>query len=178
MVELFVGKTLEEWFATQNRQCLGLIVLNGRRRFALDVQCADREGNGDALALEFVPNIRANGVVGLIDPGVVPHVVLDLVDHGVIGKIDQKNFYFRLCQNVFSRKGCPEQCILYHIGWVFIFNSNANPHGVNFGRIVEIHDLVAHHLVVRDIEINVVVGAESRGAPVNLHDLGEPFAYL
>ena len=108
----------------------------------------------------------------------VSHVVLDLVDHGVIGKIDQENLYLWLCQNVFGRRGRPVQCILYQIGWIFIFDANANPHRVDLRRIVEIHDLVAHHLVVRDIEINVVVGAQSRRTPVNLHHFGEPLAYL
>src|SRR4030095_12944710 len=51
---------------------------------------------------------------------------------------------------------------------VFVFNSNANPHGVDFCRIMEIDDLVAHHLVVWDIEINVIVRAQPGGTPVDL----------
>ena len=39
---------------------------------------------------------------------------------------------------------------------------------MDFCGIVEINDLVAHHLVVWDVQINVVVRAEPRGTPVDL----------
>ena len=38
---------------------------------------------------------------------------------------------------------------------------------------MEIDDRVARDLVVRDVEINPVVGAQPGGTPVDLHDLGE-----
>ena len=63
------------------------------------MQCANGEGNGDALALELVPDVGADGVVDLVDSGMIAHVELDLVDHGVIGEIDQENSYRRLSQN-------------------------------------------------------------------------------
>src|ERR1041384_3619608 len=39
---------------------------------------------------------------------------------------------------------------------------------------MEIDDRMARDLIVRDIEINPVVGAQPRGAPVDLHHFREP----
>ena len=108
----------------------------------------------------------------------IAHVILDFVDHGEIRKIDQKDLHFRLGQNTVSRRSCSKQRVLHQIGWVFVFNANTNPHGVDFRRIVEIDYLVAHHLVVRDVEINAVVRTQSRRTPVNLHYFGKALVYL
>ena len=43
---------------------------------------------------------------------------------------------------------------------------------------MEIDDLVTHHLVIRDVEINVVVRAKPGGTPVDLLYFGIPFAHL
>ena len=43
---------------------------------------------------------------------------------------------------------------------------------------MQINDLVAHHLVVRDVEINVVVRAEPGGTPVDLTHFGKALPYL
>src|SRR4051794_34862647 len=43
---------------------------------------------------------------------------------------------------------------------------------------MEVDDLVAHHLVVRDVEIDVVVGAEPGGTPVDLTHLPIGVAHL
>ena len=82
VIELFVGKTAEKGFSAQNRQSLGLVVLCAWRCFALHLQRANGKRNCDAPALEFVPHIRANGVVDLVDPGMIAHVILDFVDAG------------------------------------------------------------------------------------------------
>ena len=58
------------------------------RRFALQLQRANGEGNGDALTLELIPDVGADGVIDLIDFGMIPHVELDFVHHSEIGKID------------------------------------------------------------------------------------------
>ena len=55
------------------------------------MQCADRKRNGDALTFQFVPNIGPDGVVDLVDRGVIAHVKLDLVDDRMIGEIDEEN---------------------------------------------------------------------------------------
>ena len=145
----------------------------GERCFALNLQCANREGNGDALALQLVPHIGAHGVVGLVDPGVIAHVEFDLVGHGVIGEVDQEHFDRGIRNNVFSALRGPPQRIFHAVGWALVFDANTNPHGMDLGRIVQIDDLVAHHLVVRDVEINVVVGAQPRGTPVDLTHFGK-----
>ncbi len=142
------------------------------------MQRANGEGDGDALALELVPNVGANGVVDLVDSGMVAHVELDLVDHGEIGEIYQENFYLRLSQNSVSRGGRSEKGILHAIGWILILNSDANPHRMDLRWIMEIDDGVANHLVVRDIEINGVIRAQPRRAPVNLHYFGKALAHL
>ena len=49
---------------------------------------------------------------------------------------------------------------------------------MDLGRIVQINDLVAHHLVVRDVEINVVVGAKPGGTPVDLTHFAVGVAHL
>ena len=49
---------------------------------------------------------------------------------------------------------------------------------MDLGRIVQIDDLVAHHLVVRDVEVNVVVRAEPRGTPVDLTHFPVGIAHL
>ena len=49
---------------------------------------------------------------------------------------------------------------------------------MDLSRIMQINDLVAHHLVVRDVEINVVVRAEPRGTPVDLTHFGVSVAHL
>ena len=142
------------------------------------MQRANRKGNGDTLALQLVPHISAHRVVGFIDPGVIAHVEFDLIGHGVIGEVDQEHFDRRIRNNVFSAlRGAPQR-VFHKVGWVLVFNANTNPHGMDLGRIVQIDDLVAHHLVVRDVEINVVVGTQPRGTPVDLTHLGVRVAHL
>src|SRR6266568_5321752 len=142
------------------------------------MQRANREGDCDALALERIPDVGANGVVDLVDSGMIAHVILDLVDHGGIGKIDQKDFYFWLRQNTLGRGGRSEKRILHAIGWVLILDSDANPHRMDVRWVMEIDDGVANHLVVRDVQINGVIGAQARRPPVNLHHFGKALAYL
>ena len=43
---------------------------------------------------------------------------------------------------------------------------------------MEIDDLVANHLVVRDVEINVVIGAQPSRTPVDLPHFGKALAHL
>src|SRR5207253_1858239 len=108
----------------------------------------------------------------------IAHVELDLVDRSEIGEIDQKDFYFWLCQDTVSRGRSSKKRILYAIGSVLILDPDANSHRMDFGWIVEVDDLVANHLVVRDIEINAVIRAQPRRPPVNLHHFGKALAYL
>ncbi len=49
---------------------------------------------------------------------------------------------------------------------------------MHFGRVMEIDDGGANDLVVRDVEIDVVVGAEPGGTPVDLHHFSEAVADL
>src|SRR5438034_11203410 len=118
------------------------------------MQGADGEGDCDALALELVPNVGANGVVGLVDSGMIAHVELDLVDHGEIGEIYQENSYFRLSQNSISRGGRAKKGILHAIGWILVFNSDPNPHRMDLRWIMDIDDRVDNHLFVRKVVIN------------------------
>src|ERR1700675_4991228 len=93
IIDLRIRQTLEKSFVAQNPPRLILILLHWSQRPALQMQRPNRERNCNALPLEFVPHARANGVIDLIDSGMVAHVELDLVDHSEIGKVDQKNFY-------------------------------------------------------------------------------------
>ena len=178
ILDLLIRQTLEEGFTAQNHPRFILILLRCSPRATLQIQRANREGNCDALTLEFIPNIGAHGVVDLVDSRMIAHVVLDLIDHGGIGKIDQKNFYLRLGQHAVGRGGRSKKGILHTIGWIFILDSNANPHRMDFRWVMEIDDRVANHLVVRDVEINGVVRTQPRGPPVNLHHFGKALAYL
>src|SRR5439155_4948017 len=134
--------------------------------------------NRDALALELIPDVGAHRIVDFIDSGVIAHIEFDFVDHSEIGKIDEKYLYLRFRQDALRRGSGSEQRIFYATGWVLVLNSNANPHGMDFGRVMEIDDGMAHHLVVRDVEIDGVVGAQSCRTPVDLHHLGKALAYL
>src|SRR6266581_5448541 len=142
------------------------------------MQRANREGDCDALALERIPDVGANGVVDLVDSGMIAHVILDLVDHGGIGKIDEKNFYLRFGENALRTGGCSEKRILHAIGWVLILDSDANPHRMDLRWVMKIDDRLANDLVVWDIQINSVVCPQPCRAPVDLHDFSEALAHL
>src|SRR6266550_3789684 len=142
------------------------------------MQRANREGDCDALARERRPDVGANGVVDLVDSGMIAHVILDLVDHGGIGKIDEKNFYLRFGENALRTGGPSDKRILHAIGWVLILDSDANTHRMDVRWVMEIDDGVANHLVVRDVQIDGVIGAQARRPPVNLHHFGKALAYL
>src|SRR6266853_3333446 len=108
----------------------------------------------------------------------IAHVELDLVDDSELGEIDQKDFYFWLCQDTVCAGGRAKERIFHTIGSVLILDPDANPHRMDFRWIVKIDDRMANHLVVRDIEINAVVCAQPRRAPVNLHYFGKALAHL
>src|SRR6266496_3217946 len=129
------------------------------------MQRADGEGDCDALPLQLVPDVGAN-------------VVVDLVDHGEIGEIYQEYSYLRLSQNSGGRGGRSKKGIFHAIGWILVFNSNANAHGMDLRWVMKVDDGVANHLVVRDIEINGVIRAQPRRAPVNFHYFGKALAHL
>ena len=59
-----------------------------------------------------------------------------------------------------------------------VIDPHPDTHGVQIRRIVQINDGRADDLVIRNIEVNVVVRAQTRRAPVDLHDLGKAFADL
>ena len=178
MIELIFGKTVKQPFSAQNRKRLCLIFLKRRRFFPFNLQCANGERNGDALALQLVPDITTHRVVRLVDPGVIAHVEFDLVRHGVIGEVDQEHLYRGIGENVFGPLGSPSERIFYAVGRHVVIDAHPDPHGVNLSRIVQINDLVAHHLVVRDVEINVVVRAKPGGTPVDLTHFAVGVAHL
>jgi len=90
----------------------------------------------------------------------IAHVELDLVDHSEIGEIDQKDFYFWLSRTPSAEDAARKSASFTRIGSVFVLDPDANSHRMDFGWIVEVDNLVANHLVVRDIEINAVIGAQ------------------
>jgi len=49
---------------------------------------------------------------------------------------------------------------------------------MDFGRIMQVNDRGLDDLVIRNVEINGVVGAEPRGAPVDLADFAVSFSKL
>ena len=136
------------------------------------MQRADGKRNGDALALQFVPNIGPDGVIGFIDPGMISHVKLDLVDDGMVGEVDEKNSDRRILQHVGGIGSGPEERVFHPVRRHRVIDPDANAHGMNFGGIMQVDDGLADDLIVRDIEVNAVVGAQTGGAPVDLHDLG------
>ena len=130
------------------------------------------------LTFQFVPDIGANGVVHLVDRGVIAHVKLDLVDDGVIGEIDEKDFRWRISKNELGVPGCSHECIFNAIGRGLVVDANANPHRMYLGGVMQIDDGFPDDFVVWNVEVNAVVGAQTGGAPVDLHDFGEAFANL
>src|SRR6187551_2688823 len=105
------------------------------------VQCANGERNGDALALQLVPDITAHRVVGLVHAGVITHVEFDLVSHGVIGEVDQVHSYRGIGENVFGSLCGPSQRIFHPIWWDTVIDTDPNAHGVDLSRIMQINDL-------------------------------------
>ena len=142
------------------------------------MQCANREGDSNPLAFELIPDIGAHRVVDFIDSGVIAHIEFDLVDHSELGKIDQKNFDLWFRQDTLRCRRCLAERVLHAVRCILILDSNANPHRMDFGWIVKIDDGVAHHLVVWDVQINPVIGAQPGRAPVNLHYFGKALAHL
>ena len=62
--------------------------------------------------------------------------------------------------------------VLHPIRRDVVIDAHPQPHGVDLGRVMEVDDRVARDLVVRDVEINAVVGPEPGRAPVDLHHFG------
>ncbi len=132
------------------------------------MQRANRIRNGDPLPFQFVPDIRAHGVVNFVNASVIAHVELDLVDHRVVGEIDEENFHWRSGQNPTRiRRGATES-IFHPVRRHVVIEANADPHRMDLGRIMEVDDRALDDLVVWNVEINGVVGAQARGTPVNL----------
>src|SRR5262249_34905048 len=99
---------------------------------------------------------------------VITHVEFDLVGHCEIGEINQEDSYRRIRENVLAPLRSPPERILHAVGRHGVIDTDPNAHGVDLGGVMQINDLVAYHLVVRDIEINVVVRAKPGGTPVDL----------
>src|SRR6202022_79583 len=91
IVDLTVGQTLEKQFTPKNRARFFMAFRYRCRWATFQLQCAYRKRNVDSLAFQFVPDIGADGVVGLIDSGMVAHVIFYFVDHGGVPKIDQEH---------------------------------------------------------------------------------------
>ena len=130
------------------------------------------------LTFQFVPNICANGVVHLVDRGMIAHVEFDLIDDSVIAEIDEKDFWRRISQHELSVSGCAHERILNAIGWGFVVDANANPHRVHLSRVMQVDDGFPDDFVVWNVEVNTVVCTQAGGAPVDLHDFGEAIAHL
>ena len=94
-VELLSRQAIEERFAFQNDAGPVMLFVRLDGALAGHLEGANRERDGDLLPFEFVPDIGANRVVGLIDPGMIVHVKFDFVDDGEIGEIDQENLHRR-----------------------------------------------------------------------------------
>src|SRR4051794_4548360 len=90
-LQLLVVHALEERFAAQNHACLGLRVADSPWT-AVQVQGPDREGDGDVLTFEFVPDVGPNRVADIVVESMVPHRELDLVDDSGIGEIHYEDF--------------------------------------------------------------------------------------
>ena len=98
--------------------------------------------------------------------------------HGIIGEVDQEHLYGGIGENVFGPLRGPSESIFYAVGWHIVIDAHPDAHGVDLSRIVQINDLVAHHLVVGDVEINVVVRAKPGGTPVDLTHFAVGVAHL
>src|SRR5438105_13143808 len=108
----------------------------------------------------------------------IAHVKLDLVDDGVIGEIDEKDFRWRISKNELGVPGCSHERILNAIGRDFVVDANANSHRMYLGGVVQIDDGLPDDLAVWNVEVNAVVGAQTGGAPVDLHVFGKALADL
>ena len=96
----------------------------------------------------------------------------------MIGEIDQENSYRWIRKNVFRALSGTTQDIFYDVGRDVVIDPHADAHGMDLRRVMQVDDGLANHLVVRNIEINGVVGAEPSRAPVDFAHLGIRFANL
>jgi hypothetical protein len=126
---------------------------------AFQVERPNRVRNADLLTFQFVPNICTNGVIHLVDRGMIAHVEFDLIDDGVIGEIDEKDSWRRISKHELSVFGCAHERILNAIRRCLIVDANANSHRVDLSGVMQIDDGFPDDFVVWNVEVNAVVCA-------------------
>ena len=119
-----------------------------------------------------VPDVGPDGILRLVDGGVIAHIKLDFVGQGVIAEIDQEDFNRRFLEDFVSAAGSSLEHIFNLVRRHAVIYPDADAHGVHFRRIMQIGDGLPGELVIRDVEVDPVVGAKADRAPVDFHDLG------
>ena len=79
--ELIVVHAIEERLAAEDYARLGLRIA-GALWAALDLKRANREGNGDLLPAEFVPDVGPDRIADIVVITMIAQRELDLVNHG------------------------------------------------------------------------------------------------
>src|SRR5947209_19996363 len=103
-LQLLIIHAIEERFAPQNRA--GFVPPIARAlRSAMEVQGPNRKGDGNVLALEFVPDVGSDRVADIVEETMVPHGKLDFVYDGGIGEIHDIDFDRRIGKNALGRPG-------------------------------------------------------------------------
>ena len=71
-----------------------------------------------------------------------------------------------------------EEGVLHFVRRRVVIHPHHNAHGVQLGWVMQIDDGLPDDLVVWDVEVDGVVRAQARRAPVDLHHFRKAFSYL
>src|SRR5215831_2891928 len=178
LIELVFRKTVKESFSPQDGKGLCLVFLQSWRLFTFNLQCANREGNRDALAPKFVPGIRIDAVTHLVVTGVSRHRELDLINDRRFAVFTHVNLWRRVLLHAGHLNGGEHERIFHTVGRRTVLGVDVQTHEMRPDRVTEIGDGVLDHLIVRNIKVDVVVGAKPRGTPVDLTHLAVGVAHL
>ena len=138
----------------------------------VDLEGADGEGNAQAAALGLIPDVGADGVADVVEARFVIHRELDLVEDGGVAEVLEEDLHGRGREHAGGAGGGAHHAVFDEVWRCAVVEADGDAHGVLARRVGEIRDGGADDRLVRDVEVDVVVGAQPGGAPVHLDDFG------
>ncbi len=140
VVELGIVQAVEKRLSAQDGLGIGMPFRNTLAAPALQMERPDRERNGNALALEFVPDVGPDRVGDFIIGLVISHRELDLVSHGRLREIDHKNPDWAGSAPPLPRSSRAKERVFYPIGRNVVVDSHPDAHRMDLRRVMEIDD--------------------------------------
>ena len=171
-IELVVRKRFEQRLLAEHEAGGGLDFLLLAAGGALQLDSADGEGDFDAVPVEAVPDIGADGVADFIVQIVIVHPELDVVFHGVIAEVFEINCGPGFRRDAFGVGAGVKEDVFDAGGRDGIINTYRDAHGVAARGEIEVDDELFGDVAVGDLDGDVINGAHAGGAPVDVDDLG------